>query len=215
MYGIATPQDKVALKKDYASLAFEHTSQCPMTFVLGLDEIRAKLKKDYHWDTPLVTFLEDVIDRLPPEHKTKKEKWLEDVKDGSMKRLDLILALEKEPKALFPEYQKRSHETALVMGGQPKMKCFGCGQWGHKSKDCPLKKGQAGAKPKDKSKGDKKNSSKKGGNHSQLSCHYCKKLGHIKPNCPKLQDKKRMKREPTKEPTPMWMWSWLWMKGWR
>jgi hypothetical protein len=50
MFEIATPQDKVALKKDYVGLAFEQASQCPMAFVLGLDEISGKLKKDYQWD---------------------------------------------------------------------------------------------------------------------------------------------------------------------
>jgi hypothetical protein len=161
---------------------------------------------------PLVTFLEDVIDRLPPEYKTKKEKWLEAVKDGSMKRMELMLALAKEHKALFPEYQKKGHETALVMGGSPKMKCFSCGQWGHKSKNCPLKKSDG--KSKDKSKGDKKGSSKKGGKESQVRCHHCKKLGHTRP-LSSFRTRKRRKTEPTMEPTPMWMWFWLWMKEWR
>ena len=189
MFEIATPQGKVTLKKDYEGLAFEQASQDPVAFVSGLDEIRGKLKKDYQWDVPLVTFLEDAIDRLPPEYKTKKEKWLEEVKSGSMKRMELMIELAKEHKALFPEYQKREHETALVMGGRPKMKCFGCGQWGHKSKDCPLKKSDG--KSKDKSKGDKKNSSKKGRKESQVRCQYCKELGHIRPHCPKLQDKEK------------------------
>ena len=92
VYEIATPQDKVTLKKDYAGLAFEYASQDPKTFVLSLDKIRGRLKKDYQVDTPLVTFLEDVVDRLPSEYKTKKEDWLKAVKDGSMKRTDLLLA---------------------------------------------------------------------------------------------------------------------------
>jgi hypothetical protein len=96
---------------------------------LDLAEIRANLKKDYDWDLPLFTFLEDVIDRLPPEYKTKRDKWLEDGKSGAMKRLDLMLALEKEHKAQFPECQKKGHVMASVMGGQPKVKCFSCGQW--------------------------------------------------------------------------------------
>jgi hypothetical protein len=75
---------------------------------------------------------------LPPDYETKKEKWLEDVKSGSMKRLELMFALEKEHKTLFPEYQKNGHEMALVMGGQPKVKCHG--QWVHKSNNCPQKK---------------------------------------------------------------------------
>ena len=102
VYEIATPQDKVTLKRDYAGLAFEHASQDSKTFVLSLDKIRGRLKKDYQVDTPLVTFLEDVVDRLPSEYKTKKEDWLKAVKDGSMKRTDLLLALAKEHKALFP-----------------------------------------------------------------------------------------------------------------
>jgi hypothetical protein len=65
-----------------------------------------------------------------------------------MKRLDLMLALEKEHKTLLPEYQKKGHEMALVMSGQPKVKCCNCGQWGHKSNNCPKKKkkGFTGAK---------------------------------------------------------------------
>ena len=101
---------------------------------------------------------------MPPEYKTKKEKWFEDVKNGTMKKLNLILALEKEHNALFPECQKKGHETALVMGGQPKMKCYSCGQWGHKSNNCPQwkKKGFAGAKSKDRSRGDKRSAKKNG-----------------------------------------------------
>ena len=57
VFEIATPQDKVTLKKDYVGLAFEHTSQDPKTFVLSLDEIRGRLKKAYQVDTPLVTSL--------------------------------------------------------------------------------------------------------------------------------------------------------------
>jgi hypothetical protein len=53
------------------------------------------------------------------------------------------------------------------------------------------KKGSAGGKSKDRSGGDKKSSSKKGGSQSQLRCHHCNKLGHIKPQCPKLKDKER------------------------
>ena len=136
------------------------------------------------------TVLENVIDWLPPEYKTKKDKWLKAVKDGSMKRMELLIALAKEHKALFPEYQKKSHETALVMGGSPKMKCFGCSQWGHKSKDCPKKKKSDG-KSKDRSKGDWKGSSKKGGKESHVRCHHCKKLGHMRPHCPRLQDKEK------------------------
>jgi hypothetical protein len=49
VFEIATPQDKVTLKKEYVGLAFEHASQDPKTFVLSLDEIREKLKKDYQW----------------------------------------------------------------------------------------------------------------------------------------------------------------------
>ena len=77
-----------------------------------------------------------------------------------MTRLELLLALAKEHQALFTEYQKRENETALVMGGSPKMKCYSCGQWGHKSNDCPMKKSDG----KSKDKEDWKGSSKKGGN---------------------------------------------------
>jgi hypothetical protein len=78
------------------------------------------------------------------------------------------------------------------MGDQPKVKYYNCGKWGHKSNNRPQskKKGFAGAKSKDRSRGDKKSSSKMNGSQSQLRCHYCKKLGHIKPHCPKLKDKK-------------------------
>ena len=188
VYEIATPQDKVTLKRDYAGLAFEHASQDPKTFVLSLDKIRGRLKKDYQVDTPLVTFLEDVVDRLPSEYKTKKEDWLKAVKDGSMKRTDLLLALAKEHKALFPESQRRD-EAALVMGGGPKVKCFRCGQWGHKSNVCPVKKSDG----KSKENGDWKGSSKnlKGGNKSHVRCHFCKKLGHIRTHCPRLMDKEK------------------------
>jgi hypothetical protein len=81
---------------------------------------------------------------------------------------------------------------ASVMCGQPKVKCCDCGLWGHKSDNCPKKKkknGFAGAKSKDRSRGDKKSSSKKDGSQSQLRCHHCKKLGHIKPSCPKCKAK--------------------------
>jgi hypothetical protein len=46
-----------------------------------------------------------------------EEKWLEDVNNGSMKQRDLMLALEKEHKTLFPEYQKKGHETTKVSDG--------------------------------------------------------------------------------------------------
>ena len=103
-----------------------------------------------------------------------------------MKRTDLLLALAKEHKALLPESQRRE-ETALVMGGSPKVKCFRCGQWGHKSNVCQLKKSDG----KSKENGDWKGSSKKGGNKSHVRCHFCKKFGHIKPHCPKLMDKEK------------------------
>ena len=73
VYEIATPQDKVTLKRDYAGLAFEHASQEPKTFVLSLDKIRGRLKKDYHVDTPLVTFLEDVIDSCLRSTRPRKK----------------------------------------------------------------------------------------------------------------------------------------------
>ena len=56
---------------------------------------------------------------------------------------------------------------------------------GHKINNCPMKKKSDG---KSKDEGDWKGSSKKGGNKSHVRCHYCKKLGHIRPHCPKLQD---------------------------
>ena len=188
VYEIATPRDKVTLKRDYAGLAFEHASQDPKTFVLSLDKIRGRLKKDYQVDTPLVTFLEDVVDRLPSEYKTKKEDWLKAVKNGSMKRTEMLLALAKEHKALSAESQKRE-ETALVMGGGPKVKCFRCGQWGHKSNVCPVKKSDG----KSKENGDWKGSSRnlRGGNKSHVRCHFCKKLGHIRTHCPRLMDKEK------------------------
>jgi hypothetical protein len=188
MYEITTPQDKVTLKKDYMSLSFKEASQCPRSFVLKLAQIREKLNDDYEYDTPLVTFLEDIIDRLTSNYKTKKEKWLEDVENGSMKRLKLMLALEKEHKTLFSEYQKKGHKTALVMGGQPKVKCYNCGQWGHKRNNCPQKKkGFTGAKSKDRSRGDRMSLSKKDGNQSHLRCHCCKQVGHVKKYCPELK----------------------------
>jgi hypothetical protein len=44
------------------------------------------------------------------------------------------------------------------MGGQSKVKCYNCGQWGHKSNNCPKKKkkGLAGVKSKDRSRGNKR-----------------------------------------------------------
>jgi hypothetical protein len=213
MYEITTPQDKVTLKKDYMNLSCDKASQCPRSCMLKIAQIRDKLKNGYEFDIPLVTFLEDIIDRLPPDYKTKKEKWLEDVKNGSMKRLELMLALEKEHKTLFPEYLKKGHEMTLVMGGQPKMKCYSCGQWGHQSNNCPQskKKGFAGAKSKDRSRGDK-SSSKKNGSQYQLRCHYCKKKGHIKPHCLKFKDKKVHEKRVNKGAYTR---SWLWMMEWR
>jgi hypothetical protein len=190
---ITTPQDKVTLKKDYMSLSFEEASQSPRSFVLKLAHIRDKLNDDYEYDIPLVTFLEDIIDRLPSDYKTKKEKWLVDAKNDFMKKLDLMLALDKEHMTLFPEFQKKGHETALVMDGQPKVKCYTCGQWGHKCNNCPKtkkkKKRFAGAKSKYRSRGDKKSSSKEDRNQSHLRCHHCKKMGHVRNFCPKLKDK--------------------------
>ena len=64
-------------------------------------------------------------------------------------------------------------ETALFAGGY-KGKCNSCGEWGHKARDCKLKK-----------KGGSGNNNK---NEFRWKCYNCHEKGHKAKDCPKKKE---------------------------
>ena len=193
---ITTPQDEVSLQREYYNQVFEQPSDCPREFILKLSKIRKTLKEDYAMDIPVKTYLMDILKKLPVEYRVKKDELEKEVENDTMKtQLELLLELIKEHKRLFPEFQNKKNDTALAVGGQVKVKCFKCGEWGHKSNKCPTKKKKKG-KDKSKPKKDKDDSGNgSGSDNGGKRCHYCKKKGHIKKDCFKWKAKKESQGE--------------------
>jgi len=169
----------------------------PALMISFLQSIKARMKDQGHTITE-DQFIVDVLSKLPSAKKEGEVPPYEDIKReiqrdiSSGARITWIAVqrlLHSRYKVLYPKQESQSNEVALN-ASQVKVKCFKCGEWGHKSFNCPQNKGSKNGSSS------KKNGS---GKKETRTCFYCKKPGHIKADCRQWKAKNGDKENSTKE----------------
>jgi hypothetical protein len=156
------------------------------------------------------TELKAMTDAVTPAEKVIKKMFVQQLKPEKLKQNVIAEDIEKlidifpfamSQMELFLEWQPEKDvkvvvpKHALIKDGAPRQKkCFECGGLDHVKTDCPkLNTGKrmhfTTGKPKidaDKSGADSinGNASRDIASHSNLTCHGCGVVGHIRPNCP-------------------------------
>ena len=187
--GMAT---KATLKQQYSDMMMKHREH-PGQFINRLVTLRLKLEDDFDVEIEDADFLMDIVSKLPvpnnPERqvdiyqleKAEIEKSVEeDEGNGELMTLnEAQLKLTQRYDVVYPKNKKRkgrgSSDEYGLNASQVKVRCRNCGQWGHKSYNCPEKKNSGNGSGKD-GKGKQP--------HRNRTCHFCKKKGHIAKNCP-------------------------------
>ena len=195
LYNSDDPTSKTDLKKMYDGMELKYGSEeRPAKFISELRGLKKKLAKVGRIISE-EDFMTDILSKLPPPSKPGEdapyatiqqliEKDLEERPD-KMTVTKIQKLLTARHKALF-QIGKDEEEIELS-ANQVKVKCFKCGDWGHKSYDCPDKK----------SPNDNKSGSYQGRfGRKDMKCLFCGKPNHSAQNC---WDLKKKKEEETKK----------------
>lgn len=213
-YNPKTIKTKTELKQEYNDmrLAFGRDER-PSEFIHKMETIRLKLESGA--DKALfavtdATFKIDILSRLPGATKEGEEGPYETVRSKVMKELTadpdswtveaIKDDLDERHDVLFPKKAGTNDgEVGLPAFGQVKIKCNKCGQWDHKSQNCPNNGKQSGGNGGGGGNGKGKHKSGKTGDQardkSKLECWHCKKKGHIRADCWDLKKKREGNQE--------------------
>jgi hypothetical protein len=214
-YNPKTIKTKTELKQEYNDmrLAFGREER-PSKFIHKMETIRLKLESGADkalFTVTDATFKIDILSRLPAATKEGEEGPYETVRSRVMKELTndpdswtveaIKDDLDERHDVLFPKKAGANDgKVGLYGGGQVKIKCNKCGQWDHKSQNCPNSKktgsgGGNGSGNNHWKNKKKSNQSKTTSDKSNLECWHCKKKGHIWADCWDLKKKREGNQE--------------------
>ena len=182
----------------------------PPTFIMKLDRMRTLMNKNIEEGREVNddTFIKHVLSKLPRNDDPKvlgpyqvKRSIIEGKLSGVYDIEDLTLDLTKTYEAIYGAKDlddddeesptKKEGEVGLpAYGQQPKKKCHKCGKWGHIARFCR----SGSSSGKSGGSGGAYSGNQQSNPHQNLQCGYCKKVGHIKKNCFKLQNKQKYER---------------------
>ena len=176
-YAPKTAPSYIQLKKDFANSKLRSAEDNPDEWMTDLESLRTEMNKvkiSGKTDMSEVDLIIHILSNLPEEYEVAVSELEEKLKNTSSP-LDMETVREK----LNTRYQRitkhtedREEEKALAaFKKQYKGRCGNCGEYGHKSGDCPDRKSSSN------------NSS--GGGKFQGKCHYCNIVGHKKADCRK------------------------------
>jgi gag-polypeptide of LTR copia-type/C2H2 zinc-finger len=166
----------------------------PGEFITEMDNLRAKIKDlDAKNEIKDDFFKFRILNMLPKEYDTTVQ-LLEEQLQADPGKVTIAIIRERlitqfkrmEGKSLSPLSSKSTNpsaETMLYAGGF-KGQCGKCGKYGHKRRDCPeRKKDVANVMTTPNNNGGNGNNNKQ----QRVVCSYCKKPGHTRQQCFKLQ----------------------------
>ena len=206
-----TREDKVEVYTKFLNYKLENTRQRPMDWIAFLEKKRTELMNTGHIMSD-ETFITHLLNSLPQSVyegailviKDKLRKSILEITEIEQILEDKYQAMkqakgweeEEDDYALFVSPSNKKGPKKAFKG-----RCGYCGEFGHKSVDCPNKKSNQnkGQKPKNQQK--KKQWSKgdsKGKGHidmSKIKCYNCREYGHFARNCPKARDNANIAQE--------------------
>jgi hypothetical protein len=155
-YNPKTIKTKTELKQEYNNmrLAFGREER-PSEFIHKMETIRIKLEQGADkalFAVTEATFKIDILSRLPAATKEGEEGPYETARATIMKELtqdpdkwsveEIKDKLDARHDVLFPKKAGANTDGKVgLFGGQVKIKCNKCGQWDHKSQNCPSSSG--------------------------------------------------------------------------
>ena len=206
-----TREDKVEVYTKFLNYKLENTRQRPMDWIAFLEKKRTELMNTGHIMSD-ETFITHLLNSLPQSVyegailviKDKLRKSILEITEIEQILEDKYQAMkqakgweeEEDDYALFVSPSNKKGPKKAFKG-----RCGYCGEFGHKSADCPNKKSNQnrGQKPKNQqkkkqwSRGDSK--SKGHIDMSKIKCYNCGEFGHLARNCPKARDNANIAQE--------------------
>ena len=194
-YAPKTAPSYIQLKKDFANSKLTSVDTDPDEWMTDLECLRSEMNKvkiSGKTDMSEVDLIIHILSNLPEEYEVAVSELEEKLKNTSDP-----LTMETVREKLNSRYErmaknaesKEEEKAFAAWKKQYKGRCGKCGEYGHKSGDCP-------------ENSDKPSSSTGNTNEKKFDgeCYYCHKKGHRKADCRKLKaDNAKKQKEEAKK----------------
>ena len=206
-----TREGKVEVYTKFLNYKLENTRQRPMDWIAFMEKKRAELMNTGHIMSD-ETFITHLLNSLPQTVYKGAILVIKDkLRKGIVKITEIEQILEDKFQAMKQAkgWEEEEDDYALFVSPSNKKgpkkaikgRCGYCGEFGHKTADCPNKKSHQnkGQKPKNQQK--KKqwgNRDSRGKGHidmSKIKCYNCGEFGHFARDCPKARDNANIAQE--------------------
>lgn len=191
-YQPKTAPSYIQLKKDFANSRLRDLDVRPDERMSELESLRSEMNKVTiagKSDMTDVDVIIHILSNLPEEYEVAVSELENKLRDTS-KPLDMEevrLVLGNRYNRITKNAENAEQEKAFAaFQKQFKGNCRNCGEYGHKSENCPNKK------PSNENSGNRTSTKFKG------NCNYCHKYGHMEKDCRKKKRDQSKKQEKAK-----------------